>query len=294
MSTDISAGLDALGDATRRAIVSRLAAGPAPVGELARGLPVGRPAVSMHLRVLKDAGLVDDHAVGTRRLYRLRPDGLARLRDHLDWYWAQALAAYKEAAEGASGDAMAVQPEISVAKTVTVGAPLSTAFGVFAEQHRWWPVATHHLAEPPGETVVLEPFAGGRWFERAADGTETDWGRVLVWEPPHRLVVTFQIAPGWSYQPDPALASEIEVRFTAESPGRTRVDFVHRHLERYAEAAERMRAVLDGPNGAVGVLTAYATAMRQAGAAEAAHTAGAAQTAGAAEAARAAGSAAGV
>ena len=68
MSADVSAGLDALGDATRRAIVSKLAAGPAPVGELARGLPVGRPAVSMHLRVLKDAGLVNDHAVGTRRL----------------------------------------------------------------------------------------------------------------------------------------------------------------------------------------------------------------------------------
>ena len=277
MSADVSAGLDALGDATRRAILSRLAAGPAPVGELARALPVGRPAVSMHLRVLKDAGLVNDHAVGTRRLYRLRPDGLARLREHLDWYWAQALVAYKEAAEQASGGAMTEQPEISVAKTVTVEAPLNTAFRVFAEQHRWWPVATHHLAETAGETVVLEPFAGGRWFERAADGTETDWGRVLIWEPPHRLVLTFQIAPGWSYQPDPALASEIEVRFTAEAGGRTRVDFEHRHLERYADQAERMRAVLDGPGGAAGVLAAYATAMRQAAVAEAAHPAAVAE-----------------
>ena len=259
MSSDVSAGLDALGDATRRAIVSRLAAGPAAVGELARGLPVGRPAVSMHLRVLKDAGLVADHAVGTRRLYQLRPDGLARLRDHLDWYWAQALEAYKQAAEqAAAGGEMTSKPEISVVKTVTVEAPLSTAFRVFTEQHTWWPVATHHLAEPAGQTAVLEPFVGGRWFERAADGTECDWGTVLVWEPPHRLVLTWQIAPGWSYQPDPALASEVEVRFTAESAGRTRVDFAHRHLERYGAAAERMRAVLDGPGGAVGVLTAYA------------------------------------
>jgi DNA-binding transcriptional ArsR family regulator/uncharacterized protein YndB with AHSA1/START domain len=265
MSTDVSSGLDALGDATRRAIVSRLAAGPAPVGELARGLPVGRPAVSMHLRVLKDAGLVTDHAVGTRRLYQLRPDGLARLRDHLDWYWAQALAAYKQAAEqAATGGEMTGQPEISVVKSVTVEAPLSTAFRVFTEQHRWWPVATHHLAEPAGDAVVLEPFVGGRWFERAADGTECEWGRVLAWEPPHRLLLTWQIGPGWSYEPDPGQGSQIEVTFTAESAGQTRVDFAHRHLERYGADAERMQAVLDGPGGAVGVVTAYAAAMRPA------------------------------
>jgi DNA-binding transcriptional ArsR family regulator len=261
MSTDVSAGLDALGDATRRAIVSKLAAGPAAVGELARGLPVGRPAVSMHLRVLKDAGLVADEAVGTRRLYRLRPEGLARLRDHLDWYWEQALAAYKQAAEQAEpGGEMTAQPEISVVRTVTVETPLSTAFRVFTEQ-RWWPVATHHLAEPAGEIVVLEPFVGGRWYERAADGTERDWGTVLVWEPPHRLVMTFQIAPGWTYEPDPASASEIEVLFTAEAAGRTRVDFMHRRLERYGDEAERMRAVLDRPTGATAVLTAYAQAV---------------------------------
>jgi DNA-binding transcriptional ArsR family regulator len=262
MSTDVSAGLDALGDATRRAIVSKLAAGPAAVGELARGLPVGRPAVSMHLRVLKDAGLVADEAVGTRRLYRLRPEGLARLRDHLDWYWAQALAAYKQAAEQATpGGEMTALPEISVVRTVTVEAPLPTAFRVFTEQHRWWPVATHHLAEPPGETVVLEPFVGGRWYERAADGTECDWGTVLVWEPPHRLLLTWQIAPGWTYQPDPDRASQVEVRFTAESAGRTRVELAHRHLEWYGESAERMRAVLDRPTGVAGVLAAYAAAM---------------------------------
>jgi len=126
---------------------------------------------------------------------------------------------------------------------------------------------------------VLEPFVGGRWFERTADGTETDWGRVLVWEPPHRLVLTWQISPGWSYEPGPVLASEIEVRFTAESGGRTRVDFEHRHLERYADQAERMRAVLDRPDGAAGVLTAYATAMRHAAAAEAAHPADGAEAA---------------
>lgn len=75
---------------------------------------------------------------------------------------------------------MTVVEEIVVAKTVRVNAPLALAFGVFIGQ-RWWPVATHHLAKPPGCEAVLEPFQGGRWYVRAADGTETDWGVVLAW-----------------------------------------------------------------------------------------------------------------
>jgi DNA-binding transcriptional ArsR family regulator len=92
-------GLAALGDATRRAIFERLAARPRAVGELARELPVSRPAVSQHLKVLKDAGLVIDEAVGTRRIYRLDPDGIGALRAYLDQFWNQALAAFKVAAE---------------------------------------------------------------------------------------------------------------------------------------------------------------------------------------------------
>jgi DNA-binding transcriptional ArsR family regulator len=89
--------LDALGDPTRRAIVELLAAGPSPVGRLADRLPVSRPAVSQHLRVLKEAGLVSSDPVGTRRLYRLDPRGPAELRSYLDRFWNTALAAYAEA-----------------------------------------------------------------------------------------------------------------------------------------------------------------------------------------------------
>jgi DNA-binding transcriptional ArsR family regulator len=92
-------GLAALGDPTRRRIFERLAERPRPVGELARELPVSRPAVSQHLKVLKDAGLVVDHAAGTRRVYRVDPEGLAALRDYLDGFWNRALAADQEAAE---------------------------------------------------------------------------------------------------------------------------------------------------------------------------------------------------
>ena len=89
----------ALADPTRRAVFERLRWGPQPVGELARELPVSRPAVSQHLRVLKDAGLVTERRDGTRRLYRIDPDGLAAIRDYFDDFWNEALAAFKAAAE---------------------------------------------------------------------------------------------------------------------------------------------------------------------------------------------------
>jgi DNA-binding transcriptional ArsR family regulator len=89
----------ALGDGTRLAIVARLAERPQAVGQLAAGLPVSRSAVSQHLKILKDAGLVEDAADGTRRIYRLNPVALAALRDQLDTYWQRALAGYAQAAQ---------------------------------------------------------------------------------------------------------------------------------------------------------------------------------------------------
>jgi DNA-binding transcriptional ArsR family regulator len=94
----------ALADGTRLAIVSRLAEGPAAVGKLAAGLPVSRSAVSQHLKIMKDAGLVEDVAEGTRRIYRLNPVALAALRDQLDTYWQRALAGYAKAAEAPAED----------------------------------------------------------------------------------------------------------------------------------------------------------------------------------------------
>jgi DNA-binding transcriptional ArsR family regulator len=99
VDTYLQAGLDALGDHTRMAIFQKLAAGPIPVNELARKLPVTRPAVSQHLKVLKDAGLVTDTREGTRRLYQLNPEGVARLRAHFDQMWTQAMSAFQAVAE---------------------------------------------------------------------------------------------------------------------------------------------------------------------------------------------------
>ena len=91
--------LDALADGTRRSVFEQLRDGPLSVGDLAARLPVSRPAVSQHLRVLKKAGLVSDRRAGTRRLYRVEPEGIAELRDYLDELWDQALAAFKQAVE---------------------------------------------------------------------------------------------------------------------------------------------------------------------------------------------------
>jgi DNA-binding transcriptional ArsR family regulator len=96
--------MDALGDPTRRAIFEQLRRGPRAVGEIASELPVSRPAVSQHLRVLKNVGLVTERREGTRRLYRLDPDGLGELRDYFDDFWTEALAGFKAAAESERRD----------------------------------------------------------------------------------------------------------------------------------------------------------------------------------------------
>jgi DNA-binding transcriptional ArsR family regulator len=100
MTNEVSKGLIALADPTRREIFERLAEGQAAVGELAAQLPVSRPAVSQHLKVLKEAGLVSDRVAGTRRIYRIEPDGLRAMRDYLDGFWNRSLAAFKDGVEG--------------------------------------------------------------------------------------------------------------------------------------------------------------------------------------------------
>lgn len=115
---------------------------------------------------------------------------------------------------------------------VTVGVPTEQAFRVFTDSfHTWWPAA-YHIGRAEMAKAILEPRVGGRWYERGVDGSECDWGRVRAWEPPHRLVVTWQINGDWQYDPDPEHASEIEVRFTAEGPATTRVELEHRLLDR--------------------------------------------------------------
>jgi uncharacterized protein YndB with AHSA1/START domain len=102
---------------------------------------------------------------------------------------------------------------------------------------RWWP-KSHSLLSSPQREVVVEPRTGGRWYEVGEDGSEQDWGRVLAWEPPHRLVLAWQLDADWKY--DPGFATTVEVTFTVDGDA-TVVAFEHRDLERYGERAAEVR-----------------------------------------------------
>ena len=146
---------------------------------------------------------------------------------------------------------------LAVRQSVVVDAPPERAFALFTDgMSSWWPMASYSIAPGPMAAAVVEPREGGRWFERSEDGTECDWGRVVAWDPPARVVLAWQISADWSH--DAGLHTEIEVRFTAEGEGRTRVDLEHRGLEAYAERAEQMRTVLGSDNGWAGLLRAFA------------------------------------
>ena len=151
----------------------------------------------------------------------------------------------------------------AVRQSVVVDAPRERAFTIFTERmSTWWPLATHSIGTKPVTTAVVEPRAGGRWFERSADGSECDWGRVLVWEPPQRVVLTWQLSA--DFQADPDLHTEVEVRFHAEEDGRTRVELEHRGLEAFGGRAEEMRGVFDSEGGWRGMLAGFAQAARSA------------------------------
>ena len=142
-----------------------------------------------------------------------------------------------------------------VKKTLTVRADREKAFRIFTDGFdRWWPRG-HHIGKAEMARAVIEPRAGGRWFEVGVDGSECDWGRVLAWEPPGRLVLKWQLNPQWAYDPD--LHTEVELVFTDLGGGETRVDFEHRLFENMGEGGEAARAGVDGPEGWAALLAAF-------------------------------------
>ena len=148
--------------------------------------------------------------------------------------------------------------EVPVRKTITVRASVDHAFKVYTEGFdTWWP-RSHHIGKAPLEKAVIETRAGGRCYGRSIDGTECPWGTILVWDPPHRLVLAWQITHDWGYEPDLAKASEVEIRFTPEAGGSTRVDLEHRHFHRHGAGADSMRTPVDSPNGWGGLLKLFA------------------------------------
>jgi uncharacterized protein YndB with AHSA1/START domain len=139
--------------------------------------------------------------------------------------------------------------ETAVQAAVVVGAPIGKAFTVFtADIGSWWP-AEHHVLQGELAEMVFEPRAGGHVYDRATDGTECRWARVLAYEPPHRFVISWDINLQWQIEADAVRCSEVEVRFVPEGPAQTRVELEHRHLDRHGEGWEQMRDAVGSPDG---------------------------------------------
>jgi uncharacterized protein YndB with AHSA1/START domain len=151
--------------------------------------------------------------------------------------------------------------DVPVRKTISVKASPERAFHVFAEEFFTGGPRTHHIGKAPMKKAIIQNAARGRCYTEQTDGTECEWGTVLVWDPPRRLVLAWQINGKWQYEPDLAKSSEVEVRFTPEPDGSTRVDLEHRYLSRHGADADAVRKGVDSPNGWGGLLQLFAAQM---------------------------------
>jgi uncharacterized protein YndB with AHSA1/START domain len=148
--------------------------------------------------------------------------------------------------------------DTTVRTQVVVDAPLERAFAVFTEGIGTWFPPEYNLLGVEIAERVFEPRVGGHVYDRGTDGSTCHWARVLAYEPPTRVVISWDINPQWQIEKDPAKTSEVEVRFTAEGPDRTRVDLEHRHLERHGDGWMQIRESVGGEGGWPGCLRRYA------------------------------------
>jgi uncharacterized protein YndB with AHSA1/START domain len=137
----------------------------------------------------------------------------------------------------------------SVHHEIVVDAPIARAFSVFTDDFGSFKPPEHNMLGVEIVETVFEPVAGGRVFDRGLDGSECQWARVLAYEPPHRVVISWDISPQWQIETDPEKTSEVEVRFIAEAPDRTRVELEHRNLDRHGDGCEAVRGAVDSADG---------------------------------------------
>jgi uncharacterized protein YndB with AHSA1/START domain len=139
--------------------------------------------------------------------------------------------------------------ETAVHTAITVDAPIERAFTVFTDDIGSWWSPEHHLLRAPLAEMVFEPRVGGHIYDRGVDGSECRWARVLAYEPPTRIVFSWDITTQWQLETDPAKASEVEVRFIPETPTRTRVELEHRNLHHHGEGWQQMRDAVAATDG---------------------------------------------
>ena len=132
---------------------------------------------------------------------------------------------------------------------IVVDAPIERAFSVFTDGFGTFKPREHNMLGVDIAETVFEPRVGGHVYDRGVDGSECRWARVLAYDPPHRVVISWDISPQWQIESDPAKTSEVEVRFIAEAPDRTRVELEHRNLDRHGEGWESLREGVDSEGG---------------------------------------------
>lgn len=137
----------------------------------------------------------------------------------------------------------------TVRSSIVVDAPIERAFKAFTEDFDRVKPREHNMLAVEIAETVFEPYVGGRVFDRGVDGSEYRWARVLAYEPPHKVVFSWDISPRWQLETDPDRASEVEVRFISETPERTRVQLEHRYLDRHGEGWEALRDGVGGNDG---------------------------------------------
>jgi uncharacterized protein YndB with AHSA1/START domain len=151
----------------------------------------------------------------------------------------------------------------TVRRQILVNAPISEAFTVFTERFGDFKPREHNLLQAPIAETVFEPRVGGNIYDRAIDGTECRWARILAFEPPDRVVFSWDISPRWQLETNPNLTSEVEVRFFAETPERTRVELEHRNIDRHGAGWESVRDGVDNEAGWPLYLQRYAALFKQ-------------------------------
>jgi uncharacterized protein YndB with AHSA1/START domain len=155
------------------------------------------------------------------------------------------------------------ETEQTVRKRVVVNAPIERAFAVFTDRFGDFKPPEHNLLGAPITETVFEPRVGGGIVDRAADGTECRWARILAFDPPARVVFSWDISPRWTIETDESLTSEVEVRFYAETPIRTRVELEHRHIDRHGSGWEELTEGVGGPQGWPLYLDRYAALFKE-------------------------------
>ncbi len=155
--------------------------------------------------------------------------------------------------------------ETSVRTSIIVDAPVERAFKVFTEDFGRFKPAEHNLLAVPIAETVFEPWVGGHLYDRGVDGSECHWARILAYEPPDRVVLSWNISPQWQIETDPDKASEWEVRFVAETAQRTRVEIEHRKLERHGAGWEGVREGVANDRGWPLYLQRFAALLAQHG-----------------------------